>query len=110
MAYSSYRTYATSTTGEQPSVNLDPSITPFSVTVAVHVVGGSASFGLEWSFDDFATVTDANAVWFTDKLIPTGTTADTYENYNTPATRMRINIATNTGGIQLKVLQGYCTN
>ena len=107
MAYSRYTTYAISTTGEQPSVNLDPSINPFSVTVAVWVVGGSASFGLEWSFDDFATVTDANARWFTDKLIPTGTTASTYENYNTPATRVRLNIASNSGGLELKVLQGF---
>lgn len=110
MAYSSYRTYATSTTGEQPSVNLDPSINPFSVTVAVHVVSGSASFGLEWSFDDYATVSDTNAVWFTDKMIPVGSTTDIYENYNTPATRVRINIASNSGGLQLKVLQGYTIN
>lgn len=110
MAYSSYATYAATTTGNQPSIMVDPSIAPFSATVAVHVVGGSASFGLQWSFDDYATVTDANAVWFSDKLIPAGTTSDTYENYNTPATRVRLAIVTNTGGITMSVLQGYCTN
>jgi len=110
MALAAYPTYAASTTGNQPSIVLDPSIAPFTVTVAVHVVGGSASFKVQWSFDDAATVTDANAVWFDDKLIPAGTTADTYENYNTPATRMRLVIATNTGGIQLKVLQAYTIN
>ena len=110
MAYSNYTTYASGTTGEQPSINLDPSINPFSVTVAVAVVSGSASFGLEWSFDDFGSVSDASAVWFTDKLIPVGTTANIYENYSTPATRVRINIASNSGGLQLKVLQGYTIN
>lgn len=109
MAYANYTTYPATTTGEQPSINVDPSINPFSVTVAVWVVSGSASFGLEWSFDD-NTVLDSAARWFTDKLIPTGTTTSTYENYNTPATRVRINIASNTGGLELKVLQGYTVN
>jgi hypothetical protein len=113
MAYSNYTTYVAGTTGEQPSINVDPSINPFSVTVAVAVLAGTtASFGLEWSFDDFSSVSDANATWFTDKLIPTGTTTSTYENYNTPATRVRLNIATNTAGagIAIKVLQGFTIN
>lgn len=109
MALARYPIYASGTTGEQPSLNLDPSINPFSITAAVWVVGGSASFGLEWSFDDSA-IADANARWFLDKLIPAGTTASTYTNYNTPATRVRLNIVTNTGGIEFKVLQGYSTN
>jgi hypothetical protein len=110
MAYSRYTTYATSTTGEQPSVNLDPSINPFLVTVAVWVVGGSASFGLEWSFDDFATVSDSNARWFADKFIPVGSTASTFVGYTTPATRVRLNIASNSGGIEFKILQGLSIN
>lgn len=109
MAYSNYTTYASGTTGTQASINLDPSINPFSATVAVYVVGGSASFGLQWSFDPF-TVSDTSARWFSDTLIPTGTTSSIYENYNTPATRVRIVIASNTGGLEMKVLQGFTTN
>lgn len=110
MPYQQYITYAAGTTGNQPSLNVDPRINPFSATVAVIVVGGSASFGLQWSFDDFATVSDANATWWNDLLIPTGTTTSKYENYNTPATRVRLAIATNTGGIKLQVIQGLSTN
>lgn len=109
MALARYTTYASGTTGEQPSINLDPSINPFAVTAAVWLVG-SGSYGLEWSFDDFATVSDANARWFLDLLIPVGTTSSKYENYNTPATRVRINIASNTGGIEFKILQAFTTN
>lgn len=110
MAYSNYITYATGTTGAQPSFNLDPSISPYNVTVAIWVVGGSASFKMQWSFDDYATVSDANARWFDDPQIPAGTGASIYENYTFTATRGRINITTNSGGLELKVLQGYTKN
>lgn len=110
MAYQQYKTYAAATTGTQPSLNVDPSIAPYAVTVAVFVVSGSASFKLQWSFDDYATVTDANARWFDDPQIPAGTTASIYENYAFLATRLRIVIVTNTGGIELKVIQAYTKN
>lgn len=108
MALAHYKTYASGTTGEQASINLDPSINPFSITAAVFLVG-TGSYGLEWSFDDYS-VSDANARWFLDLLIPVGTVASKYANYNTPATRVRINIASNVGGIEFKVLQAFSIN
>lgn len=110
MAYSNYQTYAAGTTGTQPSFNVDPSISPFNVTVAVFIVSGTASFKMQWSFDDYATVSDANARWFDDPQIPAGTAASIYENYQFIATRGRLVIASNTGGLELKVLQGYTRN
>jgi hypothetical protein len=109
MALSHYATYAAGVTGTQPSINLDPSICPFQVTAAVFILSGSASFGLQWSFDD-QTVSDANSNWFNDTLIPTGTTASSFENINTPVTKIRIVIASNTGGLKLTTLQGFTTN
>lgn len=107
---SNYQIFATGVTGTQPSFNMDTSISPYNVTIAVWVVGGSASFKMQWSFDDYATVSDANARWFDDPQIPAGTAASIYENYQFLATRGRIVIATNTGGLELKVLQGFSKN
>lgn len=107
---SHFITYAANTTGTQPSFNMDSSISPYNATVAVWVVGGSASFKMQWSFDDYATVSDANARWFDDPQIPSGTAASIYENYQFLATRGRIVIASNTGGIELKVLQALSKN
>lgn len=110
MPLSTYITYATGTTGTQASFNVDPSISPFNVTVAVWIVGGSASFKMQWSFDDYATVSDANAHWFDDPQIPAGTAASIYENYTFTATRGRLVIASNSGGLELKVLQAMSKN
>lgn len=109
MALSRYVTYATGTTGTQPSFQFDPSICPFQAAVAVYVVGGTASFGLQLSFDPI-DVSDAASRWFNDQLIPAGTAASAYVTYASPVTKARVAIVTNTGGLELKVLQGFTKN
>lgn len=110
MALSHYVTYASGTTGTQTSLNMDPSITPWNGTVQVYVVGGSASYSVQWSLDDYATVSDANARWVTDPQFPLGSAATINANLLYPVTRIRLVIVTNTGGIELKTLQGFTTN
>lgn len=109
MALSHYVTYASGVTGTQPSVNLDPSISPFNCTVAVVIVGGSASYGIQFSHDA-NDVSDANSRWFADPTFGTGIVASGYVVYNNPITKVRIVIASNTGGLELKTLQGFTQN
>lgn len=108
MALSHYATYAAGVTGTQPSINLDPSIVPFQATEAVFIISGTASFGLQWSFDD--NTPDASSTWFNDILVPAGTVASIYANINTPVAKIRIVIVSNTGGLKLTTLQGFSTN
>lgn len=110
MALSHYQTYAAGVTGTQPSLNLDPSIAPFTVTVAVAILNsGTGSFGLQISFDD-QTVADASATWYADTAIPTGTVANKFAGYTIPMTRIRLVIVTNSAGLQLTTLQPFTIN
>ena len=107
MAYS--HSVAYTTTGSQPSVNMDPSIVPFNASVAV-TVGTSGTYSIQYALDDYAMVTDANALWFTDSNLVVGTTTSGVTNYMFPVTRIRIVIAAISGTITLQTLQGYTAN
>lgn len=102
------------TTGTKQSWNCDPSITPFSMSVAVTLLGGAtATFGLQYSYDvlDGPTQTDANAVWFDSTDIPAATAANKAAAFLAPIARVRLVIATLSGGtLKMTMLQGMSTN
>lgn len=108
MALSHYVTYATGVTGAQASQNLDPSISPFTVTAAVFLVS-TGTYGLEYTLDPI-DVADASCRWFPASQLPTGTTAAGTQAFTAPITKVRINIAANGTGIELKTLQGFTQN
>ena len=68
MALSHYVTYATGTTGVQPSIALDPSISPFNATIGVFLLT-SGTFTLQYSLDPRLDVFDANSRWFNDSML-----------------------------------------
>lgn len=106
MALSHYVSYTT--TGTKPSVNMDPSIAPFSAVVGVGV-GGGATYGVQYSLDPVETA-DASSVWYDDAGMPAGTTTSKTTPYAFPVTKVRIVIAAVTDTIQFKALQGYTSN
>ena len=108
MSLSHYVSYAASATGVQPSINLDPSISPFTATVVVFLLS-TGTFTLQYSVDPI-DVSDANSRWFNDALLAPGSTASGTASYAFPITKVRLSIAANGSGIELKTLQGYTTN
>lgn len=100
-------------TGTKPSVLLDPSITPFNVNVACVVgAGATASYKLQYTLSD-VNVSDANALWFDSTDFPAATAASKVAPISAPVSRVRMVIATLTGGVAtltLQTLQGWTTN
>lgn len=107
MAYSTKIAYTD--TGTKASINMDPSIAPFNASLAV-TLSSTGTYSIQYSLDDYATVTDANALWFTDANLGSGTAASGVTNYMFPVSRIRIVIAANGGTITLQTLQGFTQN
>ena len=103
-----YRTEAYTTTGTKGSINLDPSIASFKVTVAV-TVGTTATYKMQYSLDPM-TVADASALWFDSLTIPAGTTASKVEAMTSPVARVRLIIAAVSGTLTLQIRQGISVN
>lgn len=105
-----YKTATYTTTGTTDSINLDPSIAPFNATVAVTLTAGTTSYKLQWSLDPM-TVTDAAALWFDSTDIPASTTASKVSYLIAPVSRLRLVIASLSGGnLVLQVQQGISIN
>lgn len=103
-----YRKEAYTTTGTKGSINLDPSIADFRVTVAV-TVGNSATFGMQYSLDPMS-VSDANALWFDSTDIPAGSSASEIAVLTAPVSRIRFVVAAVSGTLSVQVLQGISVN
>jgi len=112
MPYQRAETYTT--TGTKASLDLDPSIAPFNASVSVALNGAAvASYSLQYTFDDFSspTMTDAAATWFTSSDIPLATAASANAAFITPVTRVRLVIASLSGGsMTMRTVQGMSTN
>lgn len=106
MANPVYRSYTT--TGAQAPVVLDWMIAPFQATVAVYIASGAASFQAEYTLDDINGT--APVRWIVSTQIPNGTSANIIAAVTTPIFAVRLNLASNTGTVELKVLQGYTIN
>jgi hypothetical protein len=101
------------TIGTKPSVDFDPSIAPFNMTVACTVTTGPAAYSMQFTIDDFSDPlkTDATAAWFDSVDIPVGTATSMISIVTTPITRARLVIATLTAGsIRFQTQQGMSTN
>jgi len=103
-----YRSVAYTTTGTKDSVNLDPSIAPFAVTIGVNV-GTTATYGMQFSLDPM-DVSDANAIWYDSGDIPTGTTTSATSFILSPVSRVRLVIAAVSGTLTLQTQQGFSVN
>jgi hypothetical protein len=105
-----YQTAAYTTTGTKASLNLDPSIAPFSATAVVGLSsGGSTDYKLQWSLDPMS-VADADAVWFDSVNIPAGTASTAVTCFGAPVSRVRLIIASLTGSLTLNVAQPLSVN
>jgi hypothetical protein len=113
MPYNRQETY--STTGTKGSWNLDPAIVPFNASVAVQWNGsGSCSYKLQWSLSplDGPLEIDSDAIWYDSGDIPAGTATSAETGFNTPIARIRLVIATLSGGatLTMQARQGLSTN
>lgn len=105
-----YRTISYTTTGVKESINLDPYIAPFEVTVACTLGAGSVSYKMQYSLDPM-TVADAAALWFDSGDIPAATITSAVSLLRSPVFRIRLDIASLvTGPLTLQVSQGMSTN
>jgi hypothetical protein len=98
-----YQSYTT--TGAQTPVALDYFQTPFNASVFAYIVTGAVTYAVQYTADPIDD-TSVTPRWFDDANLPTGTTASGSSNYMFPVRAVRINIASNTGTIEFKVLQG----
>ena len=111
-----YRSETYSTAISTPSWNLDPAIVPFNALVSVLWNGtGAVSYKLQWTpnaLDDPTHTDAANANWFDSVDIPAATATTAHSTLNAPVARIRLVIATCSGGatLQMQARQGLSTN
>ena len=111
MPYNQVHTYTTA--GTKASVGLDPSIAPFDVGISCELSGGgSVDYKLQYTYNTLGNPldVDSDATWFDSTDIPAGTTASDSSNITTPIARVRLVIASLTGSLTLRILQGLSTN
>lgn len=108
MAYNRKITYTT--TGTKDSLNLDPSIAPFDVSITATLSGGgSISYKMQYSLDPMTTA-DADATWTDSTGIPASSTTSLTANLTFPVERVRFVIGSLTGSLIVQTLQGLSTN
>jgi len=101
------------TTGTKASLDVDSSISPFNVSVGVTLAGGTSTYGLQYTLDDFTDPlkTDATAVWFDSSEIPLNTSASIIVGLTKPVTRVRLVIAAlSAGSLRLQTQQTFSKN
>lgn len=104
-----YVTYASGVTGAQAAIIIDQAVAPFTMNVGCYIVSGAVTYGLQYTLDD-PNLGDPNDVavrWFNDATIPSGSTTSLVSGYAHPVRAVRVNIASSTGPLELKVVQGY---
>ena len=110
-----YRKETYSTAISTPSWNLDPAIVPFNAAIAVTFNGtGTVAYKLQYTLNalDAPKDADSDANWVDWPDIPTGTAASAQTVIDQPVARIRLVIATCSGGatLQLQARQGFSTN
>lgn len=125
MPISQLLTGTTNGTSVGTAVTLDWTQTPFNVSVAVELLAGTGSFGIQYTLDNVNNVATGTALpleaypggtttvtWFNDANIGTASTVSTTGNYMFPVQALRcvVNTAftnsTGTFSLQFVVLQG----
>ena len=108
MAY--YQANSYTTTGTKASINLDPSVTPFAVSVACTLEGAATgTYSMQFSLSPM-TIADADALWLTSGDVPVGTTTNAGSLFTSPVSRVRLVIAAVSGTLTIQTLQGLSTN
>jgi len=94
-------------TGTYP-VALDWMKSPFMATAQVNIVGGTATYGLEFTLDNIMITPAANVRWQSiTGLLPPSTTTSGIAQLTTPFCAVRCNVtAFATGPVEFKVAQG----
>lgn len=111
MPYTRSVTYSAAAT--TPSVDFDASIAPFNAAITCTLLGGAtASYKLQYTLHNYGVLdTDSNANWYDSPDIPSGTTSSSFVSFITPVTRVRLVIASLSGGtLQMETIQGLSTN
>jgi hypothetical protein len=112
MSYAQNLTYTSAAT--QPSIGLDAGTVPFNATIMCTLLGGAvASYKMQYTLNELngPLAVDADANWMDSPDIPAGTAANSFASLTTPIARVRLVIASLTGGsLQVQVRQGYYSN
>ena len=90
--------------GTSTAIALDDFQTPFNVGIIATVTGTVSAYSLEYSLDNPMTVAAASATWATAPNF-SALSATASGAFTVPSKAIRINIATGTGSVALKVLQ-----
>jgi hypothetical protein len=104
------RVTVSSVTASNP-IPLDINQAPFSVGLATNLVSGTATWTVQYTFDDVwaSTFTPASAVWFNHPSM-TDKVANTDSNLAYPCTAVRLNVTiVGPGSVQLTVIQATKT-
>jgi hypothetical protein len=100
------------TTGAATAVILDWTQTPFNASIAVSILTGTCTYGVQYTLDNPNSAIDLGSAnttvtWLTDVNIPTGTTTSAIAgNYMFPVRAVRLNVASLAGIVQFAVIQG----
>jgi hypothetical protein len=108
-----YRTQTYSAAATTVSWNLDPAIVPFAASIVVTLSAGTTSYKLQYSLNplDGPLETDASATWVDWPDIPAGTAASAQTTIQQPVARIRLVIASLSGGtLTMQARQGLSTN
>ena len=102
-----YQTVTYSAAATTPSIALDPSIADFKVNIYCSLSAGTVSYKLQYSLDPLTTA-DASSTWIDSTTIGAGTSASKGDNYTVPISKIRLVIASLSGGtLTIQVLQGF---
>jgi hypothetical protein len=93
-------------TGRSNICAVDDFQTPFSVGIGAKLVSGSATFNIEYSFDDpmAAGYTPAGATWYVASGF-SALSATTGGSFTIPCKAISINITANTGTVTAQIVQ-----
>jgi len=105
-----YQRQDNTTTGTKAGLGLDPTIAPFECSVVCTLSAGTVSYKVQYSLDP-GDVSDALAIWTDSTGIPSGTTASAVTTFYGPVSRVRVVIASLSGGtLTTQVQQGGSIN
>ena len=98
--------YPAGTSGPQAAQALGWTVAPFSVSAALFIVSGAASYAIEVCFDTQDAIAAGSDRWFETSL-GQWQTASAFTSISSPVTFVRVNFnGGTTGQCELKLVQG----
>lgn len=89
--------------GNSSPIPMDFKEAPFNVAIATILVTGSATWSVQYTYDDITA--GAPSTWFTLSGI-SGATASIDSNLQFPVTAVRLHVTAGSGTVQIVVIQG----